>query len=89
MATLAAAGKAWARARQLEGQTVRGFEVMTKLKAAVNDSALIAALTPKTREAALRLLEQPALHLDQLLPSLARTAAARPAGRTLHGAQTV
>ena len=34
-------------------------------------------------------LEQPALHLDQLLPSLARTAAARPAGRTLHGAQTV
>jgi len=38
-------------------------------------------------------LEQPALHLDQLLPSLARTAprgvAARPAGRSLHGAQTV
>ena len=38
-------------------------------------------------------LEQPALHLDQLLPSLARTAprgvAARPAGRTLHSAQTV
>ena len=36
-------------------------------------------------------LEQPALHLDQLLPSLARTAprgvAARPAGRTLHCAK--